>query len=184
MTCPPLLEFADYGGSWDAYEKALYAVFKRDILDHDLRYDGFPISARRIPEYQRRWASYWHLISEGYIEDDRTPDLRRCERLPWIRWIIENAPDHPDIDVWIQNRNGKKTVALWYDEQYIIFLEKRRDYLLLKTAFFEDKTHRVEKFRKEAGQVAYRGGKRLKPPHRMRRLRKLFLHMADELCDI
>lgn len=159
MTPPDLLRFADHGGDWAAYEAALYAVFERDILGRPgLRFEGAPVNARRIPEYERRWAAYWHLISEGRVEEDRTPDLRRCERLPWVRWIIESAATHPLIDCWKQDRGSDKSVLLWYDEQYLVILAQRSNYYLLKTAFLVDRSHRVAKFRKERDEYRRRNG--------------------------
>lgn len=32
-------------------------------------------------------ATFWHMIQEGRIEEDRTPDIRRCERIRWPKPI-------------------------------------------------------------------------------------------------
>lgn len=45
---------------------------------------GQAVNCRRHDEVAGRWASYWHLVEEGRVKDDRTPDLRRCERLRWV----------------------------------------------------------------------------------------------------
>lgn len=152
MNPPPLLRFQDFAGDWAAYEIALYEVFERDIVRYNLRFRETPVSARRTPEHDHRWASYWHLISEGKVEDDRTPDLRRCERLPWISWIIENADTHDEIDTWEQRRGSNASVLLWFREEYLVILARRNEYYLLKTAFFVDRQHRIKKFRKERDQ--------------------------------
>lgn len=149
MNPPPLLRFEDFDGNWVTYESALYNVFERDIVQYDLQFRGIRVSARRVPEYEQRWFCYWHLISEGRVEDDRLPDLRRCERLPWIRWIIENADNHPEIDVWEQTRGSEKSLLLWYQEECLVILGRRSDYFLLKTAFVVQRSHRISKFRKE-----------------------------------
>lgn len=149
MTAPPLICLEDFGGDWSAYETALYAVFVKDIITHNLQFRGVRVGARRMPEHDRKWACFWHLISEGHVEDDRTPDLRRCEHLPLIRWVIENADATQSIDVWEQTRQRERNWVLWYDEYYLIILAQRGDYLLLKTAFCTEPAHRVQKFRKE-----------------------------------
>ena len=149
MTSPPLILFQDHGGDWALYEEALYNAFVRDIVRHDLKFRDVRVSARRIPEHERKWACFWHLISEGRVEDDRTPDLRRCERLPQVRWIIENADACDQIDIWEQTRGRERNWVLWYEEYYLIVLAQRQGYYLLKTAFCTDRDHRVHKFRKE-----------------------------------
>lgn len=149
MTIPELMPLDDYGGDWMEYEMALYQVFERDIIRHDLRFRGQPVNARRLPEHARKWASFWHLISEGRIEDERTPDLRRCERLPLVRWIIENAASHAEIDMWEQVRRGQRNWLLWHEEYQLVVLEQRREYFLLKTSFCTEYAHRVRKFRCE-----------------------------------
>ena len=159
MKPPQLIMLNDFDGDWDAYEAALYEIFVRDILRHDLRFRGIPVNARRVPEHNRKWACFWHLISEGRVEDDRIPDLRRCERLPLIRWIIENADTAATVDAWEQaRRGGGRNWLLWHREEYLVVLAQRRDYFLLKTAFCTDRAHRVGKFRKE--RDAYHAARR------------------------
>jgi hypothetical protein len=100
MNPPNLLLFESFSGDWKAYEAELYRVFLFDIAKAGLQLHGAPVNCRRIPEAQGRWASFWHLVQEGPVENDRLPDLRRCERIRWVRWMIENASTHPDIDEW------------------------------------------------------------------------------------
>lgn len=149
MTAPDLMLFNDYGGDWRLYEDALYDIFKRDILEHNLQFRGTTISARRLPEHERKWACFWHLISEGRVEDERIPDMRRCERLPLVRWVIENADASDNIDVWVQTRSREQNWMLWYDEYFLVVLAQRSNYNLLKTAFCTEPQHRVRKYRKE-----------------------------------
>jgi hypothetical protein len=66
----------------------------------ELQFRGWPVNCWRIPEAHGRWASFFHLVQEGPIEDDRVPDLRRCERIRRVRWVIENAATHLEIDEW------------------------------------------------------------------------------------
>ena len=157
MTAPPLMPLGDYGGDWSAYEEALYRVFEQDVIKHDLQFRGMRVSARRWPEHTRKWACFWHLISEGRVEDERLPDLRRCERLPLIRWIIENADTVSNIDIWEQARQRERNWMLWHDEYYLVVLARRSGYNLLKTAFCTAPEHRVRKYRKE--RDAYDAGR-------------------------
>ena len=55
------------------------------------------------------------MISEGHVEDDRIPDIRRCERLPLVLWIIENADAVANIDIREQARRRERNRMLWPD---------------------------------------------------------------------
>lgn len=146
---PALILFNEYGGEWRAYEDALYLVFTQQI-SRGLTFRGDEVSCRRIPETDQRWAAFWHLIQEGKVEDDRTPDIRRCERLAWIPWVIANWNDPAAEIQWWENRRGNQTnVLLWYREEYLVILARRNGYWLLKSAYQTEKAHRVRSLREE-----------------------------------
>ena len=149
MTPPDLLLFSDFDGNWIVYEQELNRIFMACIARAGLEYRRVPVSCRRHDEVAGRWASFWHLVSEGRIEDDRTPDLRRCERLQWIPWVISNAGSHRDIDVWENMRKRESNTLLWYREEYLVVLAQRRDYWLLKSAYCTTQRGRIEKQRRD-----------------------------------
>ncbi len=146
---PDLITLAAFNGDWAAYEDALHEVFINEIARGGLIFDGLGVSCRRIPESGNRWASFWHLIQEGRIEDDRTPDLRRCERIRWVRWVILNAGAEPAIDVWRNQRKSESSILLWYREEYLVVLSARQGYHLLKTAYCTEQSRRIEQLRRE-----------------------------------
>jgi len=147
MTEPPdLLPFA---GDWKAYEAELHQTFLDEIAHGELWFRNQRVNCRRHPEYAGRWASFWHLVSEGLVEDDRLPDLRRCERIRWVRWAIENSTTHPEIDEWRNRRGTEKNTLLWFREEYLVILAERRGYWLLKTAYCTNESRRIRKIRKE-----------------------------------
>jgi hypothetical protein len=149
MNPPDLLPFNAFGGDWPMYEAALYRIFIADIAQSVLEFEGVRVNCRRNPEAAGRWASFWHLVQEGRVEDDRLPNLRRCERIRWVRWVIENAVDHDEIDVWQNTRGTEVNTLLWFREEYLVVLGQRNGYWLLRTAFCTDKTWRVAQLRKE-----------------------------------
>jgi hypothetical protein len=149
MNPPDLVLFNDFGGDWDAYETELHRIFLAQIAGAALQFRSLPVRCRRHPETGGRWASFWHLVQEGRIEDDRTPDLRRCERIQWVRWVIENAPTHSEIDAWQNTRGTEVNVLLWYREEYLVVLTRRNGYWLLKTAYCTERSGRIRQLRKE-----------------------------------
>jgi len=146
---PPLVLFETYNGDWDRYLDVLYNFFKKDFIVSKPLYKGQKLALKRHPVLKGKEATFWHLISEGKYEEDRLPDLRRCERIRWPRPIIDHAGD-VEIKVWENKRKSEKRVCLWLeDHEYIVILAKRRDYILLWTAYPVTKTHQKLKLRKE-----------------------------------
>jgi len=148
---PALLTLAQYDGDWSRYVKAVYQAFHDDFIASQPKYKGGWVRTRRDPMSSGKEWGFWHCVSEGNVEDDRVPDLRRCERIRWVRAIIENHTDS-QIDVWVRNdgRRGRK-VHLWFGEEYLVVLgerQKGRRYQLI-TAFCTDRGHTVRKMRRE-----------------------------------
>lgn len=155
MTAPDLILF---DGTWDEYEELLYKIFTEQISGGELEFRGQRVGCRRHPEAHERWASFWHLVQEGKVEEDRLPDLRRCERLAWVRWVIENGDDHSEIEVWNNTRQSETNTLLWFREEYLVVLAQRSDYWLLRTAYCTTKRRRIEQLRKER-DAFYKAGK-------------------------
>ena len=152
----------------------LYDIFCRDIRDHDLRYAENEVWIFREMEDGRE-KIFWHLTTRSvkkikiprrkkkfypkgqtYTDEDRYPDLRRCERLPWIRASIENAWE-PEVLAW-DYEEGDSTIKtyVWlkgYDFTVIMKKypdDKRR----LITSFYIDKSYTREDFeRKYANRI-------------------------------
>src|SRR5215831_7742072 len=102
---PDIIPLEDYGGDWNRYLEAVYECFRHDFKDRQrqLVFRGRPVGTRYHPAYENKDYSFWHLIQEGQVEEERTPDFRRCERIGWIRAIIENSGD-PRVKVWENER--------------------------------------------------------------------------------
>jgi len=146
---PPLVLFEHYGGNWDRYLDVLYRFFKEDFIESAPTFKGMKLVLKRHPIEKGKEATFWHLISEGRSEEDRLPDLRRCERIRWPRPIIEHHHE-PVIKCWENKRKGEKRICLWFEEvEYLVILAKRRGYVILWTAYLVTRTHSKMKLRKE-----------------------------------
>lgn len=86
---PPLLLLEDFGHNWDEYFEAIYKIFCRDFVVSKPNFEGKRFALKKHPMIKGKEATFWHIISEGRLEDNRLPDLRRCERIGWPRPIIE-----------------------------------------------------------------------------------------------
>jgi hypothetical protein len=146
---PPLVLLKDYGGNWSRYEAALYSFFRQDFVDSNPVFEGTPVVLKRHPISQGKEATFWHLISEGRKEEDRLPDLRRCERIRWPRPVIEHSADAL-VKVWENQRRGDKRVCLWLEcSEYLVILTRRRGYILLWTGYPVIHPHQKRKLQKE-----------------------------------
>ena len=92
--------------------------------------------------------TFWHCVSEGAFEPNRTPDLRRCERVPWIRPIVEHEQD-ATVEVWQHRKNRDERLYLWLNEEYLVVLGIRHKHFMLITAFPTDREHTRKKLRNE-----------------------------------
>jgi len=146
MSLPDLFSFT---GNWERYEDELYALYLETVIQSGIRFRGLPIKARYEPATKGKGFSFWHLISEGEREEDRTPDFRRCERMRWVSWFIENAESYAELSWWENKRGNNTHVVIWHEqESFAVVLAKRDGYFLLKTAYWV-KTRRADDFRRE-----------------------------------
>jgi hypothetical protein len=146
---PPLVLFSDYSGDWDPYLDAVYAFFRADFVDDKPFFQGRRLGLKRYPEARGKEATFWHMIQEGSIEDERTPDFRRCERIRWPRPIIENDTDVA-IKVWRNKRKGEERICLWFEQDsYLVILADRGKYILPWTAYPVEREPQRRKLQKE-----------------------------------
>jgi len=146
---PPLVCLPDYQNDFTKYLGAVYAYFKEDFIDSKVLFEKTRISLKRHPQFQNKEYVFWHITSEGDVETERTPDIRRCERIRWIKPIIENASG-PAVKQWENNRKGDRRVCLWLEEEdYLVVLALRKDYVLLWTAYMTNFENTRQKLQKE-----------------------------------
>lgn len=144
-----LPELISFRGDWDEYIEQLYAIFRQDFIDCPPSYNNRRFAMKKHPVFKGKEATFWHLISEGSVEEERTPDFRRCERICWPRSIIETGHLH-GIKIWKNQRQGKTRVLLALDDfSYIVVLDERVEYYLLWTAYPVEREHQRRKLERE-----------------------------------
>ncbi|RJO59889.1 hypothetical protein C4544_07530 [candidate division WS5 bacterium] len=149
---PEIEPFEKYGGDWDKYLDALHTFFKNDFIDSKPCFRGRRLGLKKHPLEKGKEATFWHLISEGKVEKERTPDLRRCERIRWPRPVIENDID-PAVKVWENKRKTETRILLWLEqEEYLVVLADRKEYILPWTAYMVTKDHQKIKLEREYQQ--------------------------------
>jgi len=145
---PALVLLQHYGGDWTRYINEGFAVFHRDFIQSQPRFRGSPVRVgKQIIEGKER--TFWHVTSEGSVETDRTPSLRRCERIRWLRALIDHE-GHPAILSWPQKRGRHRRHVLWLkDWQFAIVLEQRPGCWWLWTAYPTDRRPTQQKLMQE-----------------------------------
>jgi len=157
---PDIVSIDTYGGDWNKYLGVIYKIFKNDFIKTQPVYERKKVYAITRPIIEGKEWGFWHIISEGNVEDDRTPDFRRCERINWLKPIIKNS-SFPEILIWIAKRkrrggHSNRRVHIWLkDFNYIIVLSVRKNHYLLITAFFTDRDHTRRKLLREC--ESYKG---------------------------
>lgn len=169
-----LPEMAPVNPWTEATYDMLYEIFCRDIRDSNLKYSGHGVWIFRDLEDGKE-AIFWHLTSrkekakkiprrkrkffpadQEVIQPERLPDMRRCERLPWIKPLIEHPAD-PEVLAWDYDE-GDRTVKtyVWIREyDFVVILKKFPDgRRRLITSFYVDSQYKKNDFtRKYANRI-------------------------------
>lgn len=146
--CPKLnqlVELSSFGGSFELYEEYLYGIFINTLYNHKVYYNELPVGLKRYPEFRNKESSFYHLTCKDFNntgdENQRELDLRRCERLHWIKPAIEtnHLCDCNQNCFYIYNkivRNKERLHFLDVEDRYMVVLERRDGYYLLITAYY------------------------------------------------
>ena len=146
---PELIALPDYGGDWHSYIEAVYEAFEQDFLFSRPIFRGVILKLKRHPLFQDKAYTFYHMTHKGEKEDEREPDLRRCERIKWAKPVIEDC-DTWKLKVWPQVRKGKDRICIWLgldnEPDYIIILDLRKNGdIYIWTAFTLEYNHEKQK---------------------------------------
>lgn len=149
---PPIILLSSYGGDYEKYIAAVYTLFKKDFVDTKPVFRGTRLRLKYHSKYEGKDYTFYHMTHSGQNEQDRNPDLRRCERLPWAKPVIENS-DQWQLKIWPQKRGSYNRLCIWLERQdepdYFVILDTRKNYFLLWTAFVAEHGHEKRKKQKE-----------------------------------
>lgn len=136
-----------------------YTVFINDFIASVPKINGYPVYPRRYPEddLKHRYYSFNHITSKDYDHiqnknsnefEDRAPDIRRIERIAWIREFIEHPKCIPNNEchckgmlLWYEPyKNTYRINLMIYEENFQVVLEKatNKNFYLIVTAFYFD----------------------------------------------
>jgi hypothetical protein len=152
----------------DKYEM-LYAIFCRDIRDSNLQYRGCRVWIYRKLEDGKE-EIFWHLTSrevkptpiprrqrhffpagQTHLTQQRTTDPKRCERLPWIKPLIQHPTD-PEVLAWdyLEGDGSVKTYVWLKAENFVVIMKKLPDgQRRLVTSFYVDEEYKRKDFERK-----------------------------------
>ena len=110
---PPLMLFH---GDWEKYVEELYEIYLRELVHAGHAFDSLPISYRYNPPHREKGYGFWHCIQKGPNDTARYPDLRRCERLPWLSWILLNVEKDSRITWWEEKRGSEIDICIFLED--------------------------------------------------------------------
>ena len=149
LVFPDIIELNEFGGNFQNYFNAVYAIFENDFIKTQPLYNGNKVAVRKYPEVDGLHRTFYHITHEGEDEENRSPDIRRMERIRFPRFVIENEP-HQEILVWKNTRGKDERIVLFNEaENYILILTERKGFYMFITAYFIDTEHRKRKLLKE-----------------------------------
>lgn len=145
MQLPDLITLEEYGGDIITYLEAVYAVFKADFVDNKPTFQGKRLGLKRYPLIEGKEYTFYHFTHDGDIETQRLPNMRRLERMPFPKPMINNST-HSYLKVWRNKRGKSNRILIFHEaESYLVVLDDRGDYILPWTAYLIEHKNRRER---------------------------------------
>jgi len=149
------LFFQDINEDDNTYIDRLYRIFLQDFVFDRTMICGRFVGVEKT-EVDGKRERFWHLITEGPIQR-RQLDYWRCQRMPWIRILIDLHQDK-SVMVWENQRGRYNNICIFSREaKLFVLIRKYKDYGLLHTAYPVFEKHRegklVEEYQKWYGRT-------------------------------
>lgn len=149
LVLPPLVKLEEYVGDAVRYLQAVYNVFVRDFVHSQPQFQGKRLRLKVHPYIDGKEYTFYHFTHDGDIETERIPNLRRMERIPWPKPMIDNSTE-PELKIWRNQRGRHERILIFHDvENYLVVLEDRRKYILPWTTIYVDHPNRKKRLLKE-----------------------------------
>jgi hypothetical protein len=149
LVLPEIISFHAYEGNWERYLQAIYNHFCKDFIHSKPLVPNRRVGLKKMPIEKGKEATFWHFVSTGETENDREICFRRCERITWIRPIIENY-HASNVRWWVEFKsvksgNKRRICITLHDFSYLVVLDDREEFILPWTAYPIEKEHQRQK---------------------------------------
>lgn len=153
---PDLILLEDHKGIWQEFLEVIHSQFEQDFIKTKPNWPNKRVAVKRYPETDKKSSTFWHMISEGQIESERTPDIKRCERIAWPRSFIDHfkevahSLDKQNLVWWKEKRGTEERYILsLYDFSYVFVIADRGEFVLPWTAYCVLYNNQKRKFEKK-----------------------------------
>jgi len=145
----PLIRLEDFNGDSEAYIANLFSVFTRDFINTIPTFRGKKIFYDKKDDAGKPQAFTHITTEENRQTKQRELCLRRCERIAWIKAVIEHAND-PKILVWereqkTSKRRAVRTFLFLENEDFLVILQEIKWGHYLITAIYVDNPNQKRK---------------------------------------
>jgi len=132
----------------------LYVLFRKDFVESQPCYEGVPIWF--FPEKENgKEKVFWHLTTRNDKQTgERLPDMRRCERLPWARPMLDHVGYSEELAWDYEEGDGTVKTYVWLEQcDFLVLLKKYRDgRRRLITSYWIEYAHTKRSLRKKYEQ--------------------------------
>lgn len=142
-----IVSLKTFGGDWVAFNEAIYQYFCEDFIEDCPIYKQKEVWLSDHNKEDGKEGTFWHITTnkqnqspKGSSTEVRIPDIKRSERIRWIKDIIENSND-PNVKRWVENINGRTRHHLLYKEEFLVVLGeigKNRNYVLITSYYINE----------------------------------------------
>lgn len=151
---PDIVTLLEFSGNWDVYIEEVYRIFLHDMVEKGLVYKKTLVRLTNEGKYyEGKLELFWHIVQGDGI-NEKKPELRRLERVPWIKPVAGNS-DSSNVYIWQERKGHEIREHILLDDKsganYLIVLSVREytkysDYYLI-TGFPPNKKY-LEKLHK------------------------------------
>ena len=131
----------------------LYSIFENDFKKNTVCYKNIKVIHNPKIELdgQGKEEGFWHVISKDNNVNNRLIDYPRAKRLHWAKPLMEEGIN-PEIKIWeYQEGNKDKNIItyIWLENyDYIVILQKNKEYFYWISAFYVEKWNKRELYNK------------------------------------
>lgn len=148
---PELIPY-DQSTPWPPYEDLIFTHFCTDFVSNCPKIGSQRLGIESKPEVNGKHRTFWHLISDGEPEPERTICYNRCARIRWPRSMVVSAGggNKDGLRAWRNTRGTRENLVIATgDFGYVVVLAKRRGYLFLWSAYCVEEDNRRKKLQAE-----------------------------------
>ena len=135
---PTRLEYSLFRYDWTTYKEGLYRIFQRDFLNNEIEFNGKRVDIIHEKFFEGKERSFWHIISEGMEDVNRSPNADRCASISWVKPLIEDDGSCISYRLWVKyhDKTKRDRYYIWCTAaNYMVILEDRDSHYKLITAY-------------------------------------------------